>query len=188
VDESIDMIRQGVELDPLESMANTWLACAYFYGHRHEESIRAYERLLALDPNWLWSKIYLSHNYSMLGEHEKALTYVDQVEAVAQAMGETYVLTYVGGDYAWAGKEEKAREILANAIDLHGKGSMDAVSVAVIFAQLGEKEQAFEWLNRAIDERAGIAVWLKIYGGTFLRDLKPDPRFDDILRRVGFQV
>ena len=51
-----------------------------------------------------------------------------------------------------------------------------------------EKEEAFEWLDRAVADRAGLTNYLKIYGGTFLRDLKPDPRFDEILVKVGFTV
>jgi len=185
-EESIEMLRRGVELDPLNPMANTWLACGYFYSHRHEESIQAHKRLLELEPNWHWAHIYLSHNYSVMGKHTQALAHATEVEVVGRAMGDNYLVTHVGGSFAWAGEEEKAQGLLHDAIGLHGKGSMDAVSVAVIFAQLGDKENAFKWLDRAIDEHAGLAIYLKIYGGTFLRDLKSDPRFDEILRRVGF--
>ena len=187
-DESIEILRRGVELDPLKPMAITWLACAYFYFHRYEESIRTNERLLEQEPNWLWALTYLSHTYSALGDHEQAVAYADRLEEIGRSMGDDYLLTYVGGTYAWAGREEKARTVLRNAIELYDKGGIDVVSVAVILAQLGEKEEAFEWLDRAVADRTGVNNYLKIYGGTFLRDLRPDPRFDEILVEVGFTV
>ncbi|MGD2122622.1 MAG: tetratricopeptide repeat protein [Gemmatimonadota bacterium] len=185
-EESIEVLRRAVELDPLKPMPNTWLACAYFYSHRNRESIRAHERLLELEPNWPWSHMYLSHNYSAIGDHEKAVEFANRVEEVGRSMGDDYLVTYVGGTYAWAGMEEKARTILGNAIQLYEKGSIDAVSVAVILAQLGEKEEAFKWLDRGVEDRTGLTNYLKIYGGTFMRDLEADPRFNEILQRVGF--
>lgn len=187
-DESIAVFQRAVELEPLLPLATSWLACALFYAKRFEESIETHRRALELDRDWLWSHIYLAHNYSQLGRHTEALAHADKVEAIAEATGDAYLLVYLGGNYACAGKEEKAREILEGATDLHAKGSIDAVTVGVILGQLGETDEAFRWLNRAVDERVGLSLYLKVYGRTFLKDLRSDPRYDDVLRRVGFDA
>lgn len=185
-EESVSILRRGVELDPLMPMATTWLACALFYAERFDESIALHKKILELEPKWHWSHIYLSHNYSLKGDHSKALAHADEITAIAESTGDTYIVTYVGGDYAWAGEEVRARKILDDAIELHARGSIDAVSVAVIYGQLGEVDNAFEWMNRAVEEHAGLTTYLKVYRKTFLKELISDPRYDEILARIGF--
>ncbi|UCC72809.1 MAG: hypothetical protein JSV86_21045, partial [Gemmatimonadota bacterium] len=107
--------------------------------------------------------------------------------AVSRATGNADLVAYVGQNYAQAGEREEAERILQETLALHAQGSIGAMPVGVTYAGLGETDLAFEWLRRAVQERGGTVVYLKVYGRTHLRDLTSDPRYDELLRLVGFE-
>ena len=85
--------------------------------------------------------------------------------------------------YASAGRSEEAQEILHDILTSAKGDYVPSFDVAAVYAALGEKERAFEWLDRAYEERAARMVYL----GTDPRydPLRSDPRFADLLRRMG---
>jgi tetratricopeptide (TPR) repeat protein len=100
-------------------------------------------------------------------------------EALAEA-----TLANDGWTFAKCGEPKKAREILSNLLAKRKKGYVDASDLAVIYLALGNKEKAFEWLEKAVQEHAEEMNWLKC---AFHWDpIRSDPRFLDLLRRVGF--
>ena len=186
-DESIAMAARAVELDPLAPLVNGWLGAAYFYGERWDESINQCRRLQELDPGFVWAHTYLAHNYLMKGMYAAAVAHADTVQALSRSTGNPGLVAYVGQEYARAGEREEAERILDETVALHAQGSIPAMAVAVIYAGLGDRDSAFEWLRRAVQERGGTVVYLKVYGRTLLRDLRSDPRYDELLRLVGFE-
>jgi TolB-like protein/Tfp pilus assembly protein PilF len=187
-EEAIEMATRAVELDPLTPMMNAWLAITYFYANRYDESIAWLRKALELDPGFVWAHIYLAHNYNMKGDSASAIVHADRVDAVSRSTGNPTLVAYVGWDYGRAGAREKAETVLAETLDLHMQGSIGAMAVANIYVGLGENDAAFEWMRRAVEERGGTVVYLKsAYGRTLHSDLRPDPRYDELLRLVGFE-
>ncbi len=80
--------------------------------------------------------------------------------------------------YAGAGRREDALRILEEV-----RGSADHVNVAYVYAALGEADAAFEWLEKAYERRQGELGWLQV--APVLDPLRSDPRFQDLLRRIG---
>ncbi len=187
VDGSIDMAGRAVELDPLAPMVNCWLGVVYFYANRYDESIDQQRRVLELDPGFVWAHIYLAHTYAMKGMHAAAVAHADTVQAISRSTGNPGLVVWVGQHYGRAGQREEAERVLDETLDLHAQGSVGAMAVALIYAGLGKRDLAFEWLRRAVQERGGTVVYLKAYGRTHLRDLRSDPRYDELLRLVGFE-
>jgi len=186
-DEGLAMARKAVNLDPLTLLTRVWLAAAYFYANRYDESIAQNKVILELDPDFVWAHIYLCHNYTMKGMNAEALLHLDKVESISLALDDYSLLSWVGDDYARIGKRNKAREILKKTIELHEKNSIDAMAVVTIYSALEQRDHAFDWLIKAIDEKSGLVVYLKVYEKTILRELAPDPRYADFLKRIGFQ-
>jgi len=186
-DESIAMARKAVDLDPLTPLTRGWLAAAYFYANRYDESIAQDKMILELDPDFVWAHIYLCHNCTMKGMNAEALFHLDKVESISLALDDYSLLSWVGDDYARIGKRDKAREILKKTIELHEKNSIDAMAVVTIYSALEQRDHAFDWLMKAVDEKSGLVVYLKVYEKTILRELAPDPRYGDFLQRVGFK-
>ncbi len=85
--------------------------------------------------------------------------------------------------YASAGRSEEAQEILHDVLTTAKGGYVPSGDVAAVYAALGEKERAFEWLERAYEERS-IGMAYLVTDPRF-DPLRSDPRFADLLRRVG---
>jgi len=84
------------------------------------------------------------------------------------------------------GKREEARKMLNNIIEYSKESYVSPVFIASVFAALGEKEQAFVWLDKALRERnPDLVSYLENYHG--FDPVRPDPRFTDLLRKIGFE-
>jgi Tfp pilus assembly protein PilF len=111
-------------------------------------------------------------------------------EAIAQFQGAVsnpvfgpMAMTNLGYAYAASGQKQKAQEVLAGLRRRSGQGYASPFQIAAIYAGLGEKDLAFEWLEKAYAERTGWMVHIK--WDPRLATLRSDPRFQDLVRRVG---
>jgi tetratricopeptide (TPR) repeat protein len=154
----------------------------YFYAGRYDESISQFRKILEQEPNFVWVHIYLAHNYAMKGMFAEANSHADKVESLSPS-----VYRYVGCDYAKSGEKEKARKILGQLLDPSNEGAFDHITIATIYVGLDEKEKAFYWLNKGYEARSGLMVYLKAYGQTFLKNLSSDPRYNELLKKMGFE-
>jgi tetratricopeptide (TPR) repeat protein len=168
-------------------LSNQILGWAYFYANRYDESITQFKEMLDLDPNYLWTHIYLSHNYVMKGMFEEALFHADKVESIGLATDNEGLIVYVAWNYAKSGRQDKAQEILEKLEGLPEESSPDPTVMACIYAGLGQKDKTFDYLNKGYDMRSGGMVYLKIYVRTFYKDLSSDPRYTELLKKMGFE-
>ena len=97
------------------------------------------------------------------------------------------LLSTVGGDYARAGKHKKAQEILDTLLELPEENAVDPLMLAEIYAGLDQKEKAFSYLEKGYDIRSGLMIYLKVYSQTFLKNLSSDPRYTELLKKMGFE-
>ena len=184
-DEGIQVALQAAENDPLNPLTTFWVAVAYFYANRYQESISQIRKTMEIEPGFLWAHMYLSHNYVLLGMMEEAAAHADSVLRISELSGNQTIRGYIASDLASCGREETARELLPEALELFEAGQLDAVSVGLIFASLGETDTAFEWFEKAVDQRTGLAFYLPLYGRTFLSGIRSDPRFEALVQRLG---
>jgi TolB-like protein/Tfp pilus assembly protein PilF len=187
-DESISLAKRALELDPQTPMRYNWLAIFYCFAGRYEESIQALEKTLKLDPDNIRAFQWLAINYTLLGMHDNAIEYADKIMSMAQVKDDPVFLAGVASLYANAGKEELARKQLDQLNELSKGQFIDPILFAYIYTGLGEKEEAFKYIAKGIDERSGRVIYLKAYADLFFIDLRSDPRYDELLRKVGFQV
>jgi Flp pilus assembly protein TadD len=89
----------------------------------------------------------------------------------------------LGHVYAVSGKKAEARAVLDELKQRSRKEYVPADNIALVYAGLGEKDQAFTWLEKAYEEHAFKMAWLKVE--PYWDSLRSDPRFSDLLRRVG---
>jgi TolB-like protein/Tfp pilus assembly protein PilF len=181
-DEAIAIAKRAIELDPLTPLTNGWLGFVYFYAGRYDESISQLKNTLDLDPNFVWAHVYLAHNSTMKGMYAEAIVHADKVQSLSPSLYQ-----YVGWSYAKSGEKEKARKILGLLLDPSNDGAFDPITVATIYAGLDEKEKAFYWLNKGYEARSGLMVYLKAYGQTSLKNLSSDPRYIELLNKMGFE-
>jgi tetratricopeptide (TPR) repeat protein len=182
-DECVAAAKRVIELDPRTPLSNCLLGIVYFYAERYDESVSHLKNTLTLDPNFPWAHIYLAHNYSLMGAYDEAIAHADKTESINPSF-----LQFVGVDYAICGRPEKLQKILEQALGPTGESSIDPITVAIIYAGLEEKEKAFQWLEKGYEARSGLMIYLRAYGQTFMRNISSDPRYKELLKKMGFKT
>jgi TolB-like protein/DNA-binding winged helix-turn-helix (wHTH) protein/Tfp pilus assembly protein PilF len=171
--EHLEQARRGLEVDPFNVLLNASVANALAHLGRHDEAIAQYRRTLDLEPRLNWVRDDLARLYSRLGRHEEAI-------AEAGRTGSRIALAEV---YARAGRSADARRLLAEFKALAPNRYASPLAVASVHALLGEKDQAFDYLEGAYRARLTALSHLKVEPG--LESLRSDPRFADLRRRMN---
>jgi tetratricopeptide (TPR) repeat protein len=163
-----------------------WLGTIYFFAGNYDESIECLNRTLALDSNFIESYAYLSYSYFLKGSFEKAVQYADK----ALSYGGTKNLPMIGvlgWVYSKSGEITKAKKILAHMVELSDNGNIDPIFFAAINDGLGEYEKVFYWLSKAYECHSGTLIYLNAFKNTIFKDISSDPRYVDLLEKVGFR-
>jgi len=179
-DEALAEIRRAQELDPLSLIIHAVEGRALYFARRYDEAIAQCRQTLAMDPNFGVAYLFLGRACVQAGKHEEAVAAFQKAHELS---GGAAVLAELGHAYAAAGKRAEAQAVLDELEGLRTKGYVTASRMALLAAALGEKEEALAWLDRAYEERSDAIVFLKVeprYDG-----LRPEPRFQDLMRRVG---
>jgi serine/threonine-protein kinase len=169
----------AVGLDPLSTIANFELGQTYYFGGEYDKALEQFKKTLELDPGFPPALQYIPLVYLQKGMHEEAIMSARQVpEGSSIGNGtEGYV-------FAVGGRESEAREKLAELKRLRDGKYVSAVGIAVIHSGLREKEAALAWLEKGYEERAFQMQFLKVEPRW--DPLRNDPRFMDLVRRIGF--
>ncbi|HWQ36832.1 MAG TPA: protein kinase [Blastocatellia bacterium] len=179
-DEALAAAGKAKELDPLSLIVNAHLGRMLYYAGRYDEAIEQFQKTLALDPKFFAARRYIGQAYEEMGRYDDAIRELNQ--AVKLSGGGALVRGELGHAYAAAGRKEEARRIIA---ELRTASSQQGLSflIAVIYAGLGEKDEAFEALEQAYAEKADRMAYLQV--DPRLKNLRSDPRYTDLLQRIG---
>jgi len=180
-EEAMVQARRVQALDPLSVLANVAVAEVYYLSRNYDEAIKDYSKNLDLSPNDPGVYFFLAWPYEQKGMFEKAIALLEK--AVALSEGAPVYLAALGHTYALAGKRGEALKILDQLRNPSGPMPPSPFHIALVQIGLGNDDSAFQWLEKALDERALQLIYLKA-GPKFDR-LRSDPRFDDLLRRLN---
>jgi Tfp pilus assembly protein PilF len=123
----------------------------------------------------------LADAYARTGQKEKA---VESLGKALESSGSvTMVRLHAACTYARLGKTAKAREVLEQAKTAWEPDGRSSYWIAAVHTSLGEKDAAFEWLEKAFLERPPFLVWIKVH--PLFEGLRDDPRFAALLKRIG---
>jgi TolB-like protein/Tfp pilus assembly protein PilF len=170
-DESLAQINRAHELDPFSLVINYELASPYFYMRRYDQAIKKYREAMEMDPHFPLASYYLAVCYEQKGMFDEAINTFGNEKGSAS--------TTLGHIYAVSGRRREAQNILHVLM----KAPKSPYLIARVYAGLDDKDQAFAWLEKAYEDRDERLVMLKV--DQLLDSLRPDPRFQDLLRRVG---
>jgi tetratricopeptide (TPR) repeat protein len=138
-----------------------------------------------MDPSILWGQVYLAPVYALKGMYEEAIALADKVISTWPKLEDVHIFSFLGWAYAVSGRQEKARSLLKCMLDLSTRRYVDAYMIAEVYAGLGEKDKAFEWLNKAYEEHAGQMIFVRV--DPWIENLRSDPRYTALLRRIGLE-
>ncbi len=164
-DESIVIIEKAKEIDPLSPISYVGLAGSLYFARRYDEAIN-----------------HIQDGFQ-IGRYEEGIA--EMQKAVSLSGRSTEALAGLARAYAVAGSSIEAGKILDELTAQSATHYVSPYSIAKVFAALGQKEQAFAWLEKAYNERNPDFIELKAEPA--LEDLHDDSRFADLLRRVGLE-
>jgi serine/threonine protein kinase len=184
-DEAIKIAKKIVELDPLSPAANLWLGWVFFEAERFDDSIEQLKKVLELNPGQLIAQQEIAWNYAFQGKCKEAIA---EYERMGEAdMGIAWGDTTRGCVYALCGRKDVARKTCDEMLKLAAQRYIDPSYLAALSASLDDKDKAFEWLQRAYKEKSVIMVYLKNYAKSWFKNISSDPRYKELLGKVGFE-
>jgi|CZLA01.1.fsa_nt_gi serine/threonine-protein kinase len=179
-DESVKEAKKAVELDPLSLIISASLGNRLNEARRYEEAANQCRKTLDMDPNFGLAHLCIGISYVNEGRFPEGISELQK--GMELLPGDPYSMEELGIAYALSGDRARAREVLTKL-----KGSsqphLPAYSIAMVYAGLADKEQTISWLKRGCDERNDDMVYMKIE--PVLDPFRTDPRFQDLIRRVG---
>jgi len=173
--------KRAVELDPVGDGLNSCLCWHSFAARDYDQSIRLAEKFLKSQPNDPWELTILGWTYEQKRMPDQAIA--EFKKAVESAKGDSFFLAPLGHAYALAGNRREAEKVLQTLSDRAKKSYVSPFDVALIYAALGQKDTAFNWLDKAVAERSTFLVYSK--WEPRLDPLRDDPRFQTVLQRMG---
>ena len=178
LDEAMLHLKRAQELDPL-SLDLMWDIGVWFtFSRQYDQAIEQFQKIIEMDPTYGPAHQGLVGPYQQKGMYEEAIAEVKKDNALGRGRGEAQ-LAYA---YTLAGRRDEAQKILAEMKDAAKQGFVSPLNFALIYMGLGDKDQAFEWLNKTLDESPYRIAFIKV--NPRFDSLRSDPRFTDLLRRM----
>jgi TolB-like protein/Tfp pilus assembly protein PilF len=170
------------ELDPLSHQTQFYVALIYFSARRFEQAAESGRKLLERDPNFPSGHLMTALALAKLGKDREAMDYF---RTAARLDERGYLAMSLAHGYSLLGPKEEAYRILDKMVALSKERYICAYEVASAYATLGEKDRAFDWFRKAVQDRSECLVWAKV--SPWLDPVRSDPRFETLLRQVGFE-
>jgi TolB-like protein/DNA-binding winged helix-turn-helix (wHTH) protein len=180
-DEAVAEMREAQALDPVSQPTNSILGFVYYLGHRFDEAIGQHQKTLVLYPDSAFNHSNLGLCYEQKGMYGEAVEeYVKAKELTGVSKDE---LSAFRQAFASSGMKGFLRAELKSMIARSKREYVNPYGVARFYARLGENDRAFEWLEKAYQERNHNMAFMKVEPA--LDSLHSDPRFQGQLRHVG---
>ena len=174
-------LRRAREIDPLSA----WIACVSLWplyeGRRYDDAIAAAQRILEEDPRAANAQQILGQAWLMKGDSARALP---ALRRARELDSNANLVAFLGYSYAIAGNRAAALQVADSLRARVRTGYVQPYVWAVLYAGLGEREQAFRWLEKGIALRSEEMVFLQV--DPAMDTLRSDPRFKALLKQVGF--
>jgi len=179
--EAIAKMKNSQTLDPLSLIINVAIGWAYYMARRYDEALDQLLQTVELDPNYPVTFWILGLLYRTTGCFELAIT--EGEKGVRLSDGSPLMRAALAHSYGKAGRAKEALQILDELTKLAGHKYVAPHFFAGIYIGLGENDRALEYLEKSYEEHSHWLIYLHIDPG--MDDLRHDPRFLDLLRRVG---
>ena len=182
-DEAIAEEKRAQELEPLSLIINKNVGTIFYYARKYEQAIEQYKKALELDPDFARTHFFLGLAYISNSMFEEAIAEIKK--AITFSGENSVMLALLASAIAMSGKKDEATKILKDLKKRLKRGYVPSFNLAILYMGLDEKGSAFEWLEKAYQERSSWLVSLKVE--PILDGLRSDPRFTALLEKVGLE-
>ena len=185
MDEAVSHVRRAQEIDPKSIMVyagGSGTQWTFLMARRYAESIEEGRRAVDLDPENSFAHAHLGLALVENGVFGEGITELEKATRLEDAPMLKAFLAY---GYAEAGRESDARALLSEVEEISRERYTCAYEIAVVHLSLGDEDAAIEWLDKAFEDSAACIPLLNV--DPRLDNLRDDPRFQELLDRVGFE-
>jgi len=178
-DEAIAELKKAESLDPLSLIISADLADVLCVAHRYDESVQQSQRTIEMDPHFAVAHYQLGQALEQQRKHDEAIA--EFRRAIELSGGNTTFESNLANAYAVSGRKEEAMKIVKGLESRQSQGSSTNASIGLVYVGLGDNDRAMIWLDRAYQARFNPSILMR----PAFDPLRPDPRFQDLLRRIG---
>ena len=183
-DEALAEMEKARKLDPLSLIMITATGVTYHFRREYDRAIEWHKKALSIDPDFVPAVINLAGEYIQVPMIKEAQAIMPKLEST---FGESPGMkTTWASLYAVLGRTDDAYKALREAEAIRGERYISPTDIAQAYVRLGEIESAFKWLNMAYEEKSSGLVDLRVEPA--YDPIRSDPRFGDLLRRVGLST
>ncbi|NOT49278.1 MAG: tetratricopeptide repeat protein [Acidobacteria bacterium] len=180
-DEAAQMIGKAQELDPLSVVIGNNVVQTYRIRKDFTKMAETSLKLIELDPNYHVGYQFLGESYLKLGRETEAIANLQK--SLEMSNRGIISLMFLGHGYAVTGKRSEANAIIKELEQRYDRKESSGVNIAAVYVGLGEKDKAFEWLEKDFQSRSGELAFIRWY--MQFEPLRDDPRYKDLLKRMG---
>ena len=182
MDEAVAEVKRARQTDPLSAIINTDMADMLFFARRYDEALQQARATVEMDPNFAHAHRVLERIYDEKHMFPEAIA--EGERAVALSANDTWMLLELANSYALAGKKTEMQNCLRRAANLSPGGVLpDAGATAELYVTLGELDRSLKVMESQYRHRDGGLIFLN--ADPYFDTLKSDPRFQQLLQRVG---
>jgi serine/threonine-protein kinase len=182
--EAIVQLKKALGFDPLSHLTNCYLAGVYYGARQYDHAIEQARKTLEMEAYCPFEYMWIGGAYIEQGMHEEGITELNKTQP--HSADWPPVMAGLAYAYAVSGDRAEAQKLLDELSKLAIRRHVDPYLIAVVHTGLGNKDQAFEWLGKAYEERSKEIPSLKVEPK--LDDLRSDPRFSALLKKVGWKT
>jgi len=180
-EEAMAAAKRALELEAASDMAHYAAGAAYLFARRYDLAVEHLRKGLELNPRNAQCLTLLCLAHAWSGDAGETLRRCEEAIQLAPEFATT--VGQVAAAYAKVGRFEQARSILNQVEKSSEPDGRFSIWIGIMYAALGEKEAAFDWLERAFQERNPFLIYLKVH--PVFGNLHDDPRFDALVKRIG---
>jgi tetratricopeptide (TPR) repeat protein len=180
-DEALAEMKRAQELDPVSLEKLAGIGEVLYFQRQYDKAIEQYQMTLEMDPNSGFAHWAIGNAYVHKGMFDEAITeYQKAIPLSGDSPDEPAMLGFA---YALSGKRQEAQQVIEELKERSKRSYISPTTIAVIYGGLGDKDQAFEWLDKAYEAQDSLLILLNVE--PMFDSLRPDPRFIELRRRVN---
>jgi serine/threonine-protein kinase len=181
-DEAIEEAKQALELDPLSLIINTWRTVSFYYARRYDAALESARKTVELDKSFPPAHLWLG---TVLEQRKLFPEAIAELQEAVRLFGpRNEAVAALGHAYAVSGQREEALRSIEQ-LKLWSKQGLDPSVIALVDAGLGRNDEAIEWLEKAYNTRSFWLIQLGLKVDPRWDGLRADPRFQNLLHRIG---
>jgi serine/threonine protein kinase/Tfp pilus assembly protein PilF len=182
--EAVEMINRALELDPLDPILSFSSGILFFYAGRRDKAMKKFRNAIEMVPDRPHQHTWLGRGYAMKSMYDEAFAEFATEREIATVVS-PWAIVFSAEAYIKMGKREKAQEMLDELMQQAEQHYVPPTAVASVHFLLGENDQGFAWMDKALEAHDYWLCYLKV--DPLYNTDPPDPRLDIIRKKVGLE-